>query len=145
MLKFLEMKTLTKIRRWTWELPQTLLGACLIPFYKKTLLKVLEYDDTKVYLYDKFPGGISLGYYTHLDWNAKDHNNNIVRIGLKKSIKHESSGHGKQSKYLGPFYLLVIGLPSILHAWIHQLFNRSWDYYKFPTEKWADKLGRVER
>lgn len=138
-------KIINLILRWTWELPQTLLGLCLIPFYKKTLLRVIDYDGTKVYLYDKFPGGISLGYYTHLDWNAKDHNNNIVRIGLKRSIKHESAGHGKQSRYLGPLYLIIIGLPSIIHCWIHELCGRKWDYYSFPTEKWADKLGCVER
>lgn len=139
------MKVITKIRRWTWELPQTLLGACLIPFYKKTLLKVIEYDDTKVYLYDKFPGGISLGYYTHLDWNKKDHNTYTIREGLKNSIKHESSGHGRQSKYLGPFYLLIIGIPSIIHCWAHQISDKEWNYYSFPTERWADKLGKVNR
>ena len=45
---------------------------------------------------------------------------------------------------LGPLYLLVIGLPSFIHA-------ATWkdrpgrDYYAFYTERWADRLGGVTR
>lgn len=134
-----------KIRRWTWELPQTLVGAFIAIFHKEKPLRVIEYADQKVYLYDKFNGGISLGYYTHLDWNAKDHNNNVVRKGLKKAVKHEALGHGTQSKWLGPFYLLLVGLPSVIHCAIHILCGRKWNYYSFPTEKWANKIAKIER
>ena len=139
------MKLGVKIRRWTWELPQTLVGASIALFHNEKPLRIIEYADQKVYLYDKFNGGISLGYYTHLDWNAKDHNNNVVREGLKKSVKHEALGHGTQSKWLGPFYLLVVGLPSIIHCAIHIICGRKWDYYSFPTEKWADNIAGIER
>lgn len=98
------MKTIIKIRRWTWEFPQSLLGAILLPFYNKTRLKTFTYKDQEVYIYDKFPGGISLGYYVLLDYNRYDWNNNNIRISLKNSIKHEA-GHGIQSKWLGPLYL----------------------------------------
>ena len=47
--------------------------------------------------------GISLGRYVLLNMNSYQ---------LEKTIKHEL-GHSKQSKYLGWFYLLVVGLPSI--------------------------------
>ena len=137
------MKTLVKIRRWTWELPQTLVGASIALFYKEKPLRIIEYADQKVYLYDKFNGGISLGYYTHLDWNAKDHNNNQVSEGFKYSIKHEAKGHGTQSKWLGPLYLPVIGLPSIIHCVIHRMCGRKWDYYSFPTEKNANKIAGI--
>ena len=139
------MRNWVKIRRWTWELPQTLVGASIALFHKEKPLRIIEYADQKVYLYDKFNGGISLGYYTHLDWNAKDHNNNVVREGLKKSVKHEALGHGTQSKWLGPFYLLVVGLPSVIHCAIHILCDRKWDYYSFPTEKWADNIAGIKR
>ena len=135
------MTAWVKIRRWTWELPQTLIGALLALFNRKTLLRVVEYEGQKVYLYDKFRGGISLGYYTHLDWNAKDHNNGIVRKGLKRSIRHEAKGHGTQSKWLGPLYLLVVGLPSIIHCWVHTLCGRRWNYYSFYTERWAEQIA----
>ena len=122
-----------------------MVGAIIALTHKEKPLRVIEYADQKVYLYDNFNGGISLGYYTHLDWNAKDHNNNVVREGLKNSVKHEALGHGTQSKWLGPFYLLVVGLPSIIHCAIHILCGRKWDYYSFPTEKCADKIAGINR
>ena len=74
-------------------------------------------------------GGLSLGEYIFL-------NNNRVA-----SIKHEY-GHSIQSKYLGPLYLLVIGIPSLIWA----IFGKRGDaYYAFYTERWADKLGGVDR
>jgi hypothetical protein len=71
-------------------------------------------------------GGISLGKYIILSHDDID------------SIKHEY-GHSVQSRYLGWLYLLVIGLPSLLWA----MFYKGDDYYKFYTEKNADKLGGV--
>ena len=62
--------------------------------------------------------------------------------------KHEALGHGTQSRYLGPFYLRIVGLQSIIWAWIYpcKAFPYSKNgYYKFWTEKWADKLGNVIR
>lgn len=138
------MKLLTKIRRWTWELPQTLLGACLIPFYKKSTLKIMELGDTKVYFSKKFPGGISLGYYVFIGWNGKT---KLSSKSMQNIIKHECFGHGTQSKWLGPLYLFIIGIPSIVWAGLYgSIIPRTKNgYYKFYTEKSADKLGWVER
>lgn len=139
------MKTWVKIRRWTWELPQTLVGAAIALLHKEKPLRVIEYADQKVYLYDKFNGGISLGYYSHIDWNAKDHNNNVVRRGLKTSVSHEAVEHGTQSKWLGPLYLPLMGLPSIIHCAIYVALGRKWNYYNFYTERWADKIAGIRR
>ena len=75
-------------------------------------------------------GGVSLGKYI------------IVNQWMPtKEIMHEY-GHCRQSKYLGPLYLLVIGIPSLIWA----IFGKRGDaYYTFYTEKWADKLGGVDR
>ncbi len=54
-------------------------------------------------------------------------------------------GHTIQSLILGPYYLLLIGLPSML--WLRlpvfqKLRNRKHiSYYSFYTEKWADFCG----
>lgn len=138
------MKLLTKIRRWTWELPQTLIGACLIPFYKKSTLKIMELGDTKVYFSKKFPGGISLGYYVFIGWNGKT---KLSSKSMQNIIRHECFGHGTQSKWLGPLYLFIIGIPSIVWAGLYgSIIPRTKNgYYKFYTEKSADKLGWVER
>ena len=141
------MKTIIKIRRWTWEFLQSLLGAILLPFYNKTRLKTFTYKDQEVYIYDKFPGGISLGYYVLLDYNRYDWDNNNIRISLKNSIKHEA-GHGIQSKWLGPLYLPFVGLLSGLHNLNCKRKRKKgipYDYYKFFVEAWADKLGGVKR
>lgn len=85
-------------------------------FYKKTLLRKVKYKDQLVYIYDKFPGGISLGYFVLVDYNREhlDCNDNCyVRMRLSDSIKHEY-GHSIQSRIFGPLYLIVIGLQSAI-------------------------------
>ena len=61
-------------------------------------------------------------------------------------IKHEY-GHTMQSRKLGPLYLLVIGLPSIIWAGCFEGYRKKHgvDYDDFYTEAWANKLGRVKR
>lgn len=141
------MKPLVKLRRWTWELPQSLLGAMLLSFYEKHRLRTISYKDQEVYIYDKFPGGISLGYYVLVNYNRTYWNPELGRMRLRDSIKHES-GHGTQSKILGPFYLITVGLLSGVHNLICRTkdhYNKSYNYYKFFIEAWADKLGGVIR
>ena len=59
------------------------------------------------------PGGISLGKYSIINegyaYNKTD--SDILKLNVSK---HEALGHGTQSRYLGPLYLFVIGLPSII-------------------------------
>ena len=61
-------------------------------------------------------------------------------------VLHEY-GHTIQSRMLGPLYLLIIGLPSIIWAGCFKGYRKKHnvDYYSFATEKWADKLGGVQR
>lgn len=128
------MKWFIKLLRWIWEFPQCLLGLILTKLYN---VKYTEtYNGIKVYT-GNFPGGISLGLYILL--SKTSYNNNY------KSKLHEF-GHTKQSLYLGPLYLLVIGIPSILWAgFINDVFFPSKSYYWFYTERWADKLGGVPK
>ena len=54
----------------------------------------------------------------------------------KAVIKHEC-GHSRQSDILGPLYLIVIGVPSVIHNIVHAVCSKlglNWDYYKFYTE-----------
>jgi len=65
-----------------------------------------------------------------------------------RMLEHEY-GHTIQSAVLGPFYIPVIALPSIIWCRIKPA-GRSWrsgrrSYYDFFTEKWADSLGHVDR
>lgn len=125
-----------KILLYIWQLPQNLIGLVIKLFNKKSLY-IFRYKNIKVhYVKHIMDCGISLGHYIFLDRD--------VRIDYD-DILHEH-GHQIQSKYLGWFYLIVIGLPSILFNIIGRIFNKSakW-YYNLPWEKWADKLGNVNR
>lgn len=115
-----------------WQLPQNLLGLLLRLIYKGN---DSVYEGVTVRRSTKIGGGISLGKYIILNQWAK-----------KDTIKHEY-GHCMQSMYLGWLYLLVIGLPSIVWAGLYEWISKSTKncYYKFFTEKWADKLGGVVR
>lgn len=121
----------------TWELPQNVLGAIAVKLYKAKYMET--YNGAKVYTWHKL-GGLSLG-------------NHIFICGPlfhtsygKVMLKHEY-GHTRQSKRLGWFYLLVIGIPSFLCAnwWQKHREKKGKSYYTFYTEAWADKLGGVER
>ena len=128
---------------WLWQLPQNLCGIIYRSISEDNRICVVETYDSrsvgaKVYL-QKANGGISLGKYIFINQDYIDEE--IV-------IKHEC-GHVKQSKILGPLYLLVIGIPSILHAWLNNYIGCCWkngeyNYYHFYTEKWANKLMGIE-
>ena len=117
-----------------WQVPQNLLGLGVIFFSRAK-----PTSGIKPYWNAKANFGISLGNYI------------ISDSGDKKTLLHEA-GHQKQSLMLGPLYLLIIGLPSISWNIWDRLFHKSWSwekrerwYYSLPWEKWADKLGGVER
>lgn len=125
------MKWYVKLLRWLWEFPQCLLGFILTLIYK------VEYKETfkgiPIYA-GKFSGGISLGLYIIMDESKWKYNRN--------QIKAHEFGHTRQSLYLGPLYLIVIGLPSILWAWRYNPLTHG-SYYKYWTEAWADSLGGI--
>ncbi len=110
----------------------------LLPFSKK---EKNYRGDINVYVSKKMRGGITLGKYIFLDSYYGDINR------CKDTWDHEW-GHTRQSRMLGPLYLIVIGLPSICWAAIYdtKLVPYTYNgYYKFYTERGADKLGGVIR
>ena len=117
-----------------WQLPQKLVAAVV----KKLsgAKKIGEYKEATIYSW-KWPGGLSLAnnIFVPFDWyDEAEWQNNYV--------KHEY-GHTIQSKMLGPLYLIVIGLPSLLWAWLGENYRKEngVSYYAFYTEKWANTLG----
>ncbi len=111
-----------------WCLPQLVIG-----YIVKLIFKAKK-DERGLYIWN-------LGYGLSLDKFIFVHKN-----ASENTIKHEQ-GHTKQSRMLGPLYLFVVGIPSAI--WCHcfegyrQKHNKS--YYDFYCEKWADKLGGVDR
>ena len=126
------MHSIKNILLWIWQFPQHIVGLLILLFIKGESKH--KFDGITYYYYDPFPGGISLGNYM------------ILGDKWSQSIKHEY-GHTLQSRMLGPLYLFVIGIPSIIWAGLYGSVIRETHngYYKFYTEKWADKLGKVTR
>lgn len=117
-----------KLFLYIWQWPQNILGLLFLLFIRGEEKHKL--GDITFYYSKGFSGGISLGNYI------------IVGSKWEKTIRHEY-GHCIQSMMLGWLYLIVVGLPSILHAAICACRKHS--YHDFFTEKWADKLGNVKK
>ena len=113
--------------KWIWQFPQNILAVCLEGILCNTATRGVKQDGNQIIWCDLFPAPMSLGNYLFMPTNSS-----------KESIEHEC-GHSKQSDKLGPLYLLVIGIPSLLHNIIHYVCYKlgiEWNYYKFYTEHW---------
>ena len=126
-----------------WQLPQHLIALALWGILTLAGRVVSKERNTGKWLITiNFPGvGISLGMYVFMDEEYSDDD------------WHHEFGHGFQSLWLGPLYLFVVGIPSMVfnNLW-DRLFHRKWAddkriewYYKRYPERWADKLGGVTR
>lgn len=145
MKKFLNI--IKEVALWIWQLPQNLLGLILLLVYRPDK-KLVADNGNIVYFSTSMPGGISLGKYSIISkYYIRSHMTDKAILDLDVT-RHEALGHGTQSRYLGPLYLPVVGLQSIIWAWIYpcKAFPYSKNgYYRFWTESWADKLGGVVR
>lgn len=118
---------------WLWQFPQNLLGLVLVAILKPE--DNYAFNRARLYYATRMRGGISLGRYIIVHSSLQDYTGRTER--------HEY-GHSRQSLFLGPLYLPVIGLPSLLWAvWWNE--GRSRSYYSFYTERWADILGGIDR
>ena len=123
--------------QWTWGAIQNLLGAFLYLFLiiKDPRRKRGTFFGSKVISW-KLDGSAAIGMFIFLDDRLRDPTRVLV---------HEF-GHTIQSCILGPFYLLVIGIPSLLWANL-PMFRRNrrrgrYTYSRFYPEAWANRLGR---
>lgn len=124
-----------------WQLPQEIVGF-LIWLVLNENKKPVEFVFGPCKFYFKHKArwwGVSLAHFIML------YDNCSIWV-----IKHEI-GHQKQSRMLGPLYLLLIGLPSISFNIIDRLFHKKWTsedrtnwyYNKLPWERWANKLVNI--
>jgi hypothetical protein len=124
------MKKIKVVALYLWQLPQNLLGLLFLLFIRGEERHAL--GGINFYYVKGFACGISLGKYI------------ILGDKCDKSVRHEY-GHCIQSKKLGWLYLLVVGLPSLIHAAFHDCESVGKTYYHFWTEAWADKLMNIKR
>ena len=122
------------IIKYIWQFPQMLAAWIWYLIRKKSILYNSIGNFYTVYI-GANRGGVTLGDRIFISRCYHGEYLNMV-------IAHES-GHVKQSLYLGPLYLIVIGIPSILWAWSHRWIAPRKSYYWFYTESIANKLGGV--
>lgn len=133
------MNALKEFFLYIWQLPQNLLGLILMLFMKPYISKE-KYKGITYVVSEKMSGGISLGNYIILQESYGDKNE-------RKDVWDHEWGHTRDSRMFGPLYLIVIGLPSLIWAWMYgSIIPYTHNgYYKFYTEKRADRLGGVVR
>ena len=116
-----------------WQLPQNLIGSLYKEFISKDIITRINYDASIYECYlTRGGGGLTLGRFIFVNQHFTD---------LEETILHEI-GHVKQSRILGPLYLIIIGIPSISWAGLRRLIPalKKINYYWFYTENWANKL-----
>ena len=117
--------------KWLWQFPQNILALCIEGILYQATYREGKVDGNTIIVNITLPSAMSLGDYIF-----------VHPMSSQKSIQHEC-GHSKQSDILGPLYLIVIGIPSLLHNIVHYLCSKigiKWNYYSFYTESWANKL-----
>jgi hypothetical protein len=128
-------KILYYLIQFTWGLPQNIVGFFLTLKYRKNK-KENFFNSLITYHYDNW-GGISLGMFILI-------NGNRDKEWIDTTKVHEF-GHSIQSLILGPLFLFVIGIPSIVwcnskkYTKLRKESNVS--YFDFYPEKWANYLG----
>jgi len=129
--------TIKKFLLFIWQLPQHLVG--VIVYIALRPYRVNRFNNKKVYWFKGFYTAFSLGNFIFISYHYEGKNR------LEKTLNHEY-GHSRQSTILGPFYLLIVALPSIFFN-IISIMNKSFadNYFNRFPENWADKLGNVKR
>lgn len=120
-----------EILKYFWQLPQ-LIAAFIYYQYLKSKDEILDTCTCQgaiVFIKRKSCGSVTLGSYIFLSPRATD-----------TTVRHEW-GHTRQSLILGPLYLIVIGIPSIIWAATHKSIAPNKPYDWFYTESTANKLG----
>ena len=127
---------LFRLWQWTWGFPQTLYG--LLVYLKNRDKKHTHYRGTIVTYWDN-SGSMGVGMFLFLGTNHQGDRANKV-------LDHEF-GHSIQSMILGPLFLPIMGIPSLLWAnlpWTRKLRReKGVSYYAFYPEKNANFLGRL--
>lgn len=121
--------------QFSWGILQNILGFLFFISQKKT--KILFFNGAFVGLHNKNWGGISLGIFIIMSGSRDEK-------WIKNTMIHEY-GHTIQSLILGPLYLFLIGIPSLIWCnstrYIKYRKSKNVSYFDFYPEKSANLLG----
>ncbi len=125
----------------TWGILQTLSG--LVVFLICIRDKHYFYHGAVVTEW-KHGSSVSLGLFIFVSANPYYRGIPTKEETASRLLVHEY-GHTIQSLILGPLYLIVMGLPSIVWASVPGLRKmrkkKQMSYFAFYTERWANHLG----
>lgn len=125
-----------------WELPQNMLGvANLLLHASRGSITGRSFERNRMFIRVR-SGAVSLGFF--IFWS----DTGSERFRLDVGNKLHEYGHSVQSRMFGPFYLLVVGIPSVVRvAYAHRYYEKHGErwagYYDGFPENWADRLGKV--
>ena len=136
------MKGIINVLLWVWQFPQHIVALVILALNKGGEKR--EKAGITYYHVERgvFGCGVSLGNYILLSDGHES----------ETTVRHEA-GHQRQALYFGPLYLICVGFISAVfnNLW-DRLFHKDWTaaernawYYRRYPEKWADKLGGVQR
>lgn len=132
--------TILNILLFVWQLPQHLVAILIFIFMNQTPFEWKNEHTGMTLLCFNVSTSFcwSLGQFVFINPCAND------------DVRKHESGHSVQSLFLGPLYLLAVGIPSVILFVIKQIRKRifkhsdeslfKWYHSHYP-EKWADKLG----
>lgn len=141
-------KRLYTILQWTWGLPQTLIGSAVFIAHIKD--HHFDYNGATATSWDR-RDGVSLGKFIFVPKGKGKAQGGVHEDGADgDAIKDEfllahEYGHTLQSVVLGPAYLLLVGLPSLLWSRLPYFRNirkrTGRSYYSVIFERTASELG----
>jgi hypothetical protein len=139
------MKVLKSILLFLWQLPQYMVGYVwlLIQITSEGILESATvrlksgFETRVVFLCNKSNSAVSFGNLIFVNGFSADEERNFKALceTYIDTIRHES-GHAIQSRLLGWFYLIIIGLPSFVSASV----GSASQHRRFYTETWANRL-----
>lgn len=135
----------------TWGFFGSLLGFFYMLKYRKCRHE--WYHGAYVTYFTGWPGGISLGMFVFVGERTEefkkfyiDERGKEFTEEVQESLLVHEYGHTIQSLILGPLYLFVVGIPSIIWCKCKKFVNyrkeNNVKYCSFYCEKWANDLGR---
>lgn len=122
--------------QFSWGIIQNVVGFCF--FLANIGRQHFWYNGAVVTVWGSRRGSMGSGMFIFISERAMNGNERDF------TLMHEY-GHTIQSIILGPLFLPVIGLPSLLWAWlpVFRKYRERWSvsYYSLYTERWANFLG----
>jgi len=134
-----------RIWQCTWGALQTLLGLAVFLLHAGN--KHCGYHGAVVTVWEN-KSSVSLGLFVFVasePYYVKRFAGQMSAEELSRRLLVHEYGHTIQSVILGPLYLFLIGIPSMLWGFLPNLTRKRRkeriSYFAFYTERWANSLG----